>query len=343
MSRTARKSCALTIMIVILGVLLAGITYSETQEYKEYTVQEGDTLWGIASKEAFDPFLWPEVWKENPGINNPDLIYPGRKIRIPLRFIQKEIPPPPVVRAKPLPEIKPPPPVKKEEPVVKIEPIEKKYLIDRHTLISSGYIADSLESKGQIAGSPTERTVLGKDDFAYIIVTEPVKAGDRFYVIRSAGKVKHPVTGDFMGYLIDVLGVAEAVGKESGGTKVKITASFSEILVGDLLGDYYEVEPPFLVDDRRTPDIPGFIVATRQGKILNGQQDIVHIDAGKKDGVEIGDLFGAVSTGMYNIPNGYMQVINTKETTATAIIRMSEKEVLAGDMTGLFTETRPSK
>lgn len=327
------RICSKIFIIAISSMLVAAIAYSETQEYKEYTVKRGDTLWDISSKEITDSFLWPKVWKENPEIKNPDLIYPGQRIRIPLYLLQKEVAPPPVEKAMPLPEVKPP--VKVEKPV-EIKPIEKEYLVDRDTLISSGYIADSVDSKGKITGSPDERALLGRGDYAYIETADPVKAGDKFYIIRSMGKVRHPETGEMMGYLIDVPGIVEVVGKESGEAKVKITASFHEVLVGDLLSDFIEIEPPFLVDNPRTPDISGFIVATKQRRILNGQLDIVYIDKGRRDGVEVGDLIGTVSVNKYSIPNGYIQVISTKEKTATAIIRKCNKEVTTGDKIASF-------
>ncbi len=53
------------------------------QEVKEHKVVRGDTLWGISKAELNDPFLWPRVWKDNPGIKNPNRIYPDQIIRIP--------------------------------------------------------------------------------------------------------------------------------------------------------------------------------------------------------------------------------------------------------------------
>ncbi len=339
MVRIIKSSCFEAFLIILFFAII-GPANAQQQEYKEYTVKKGDTLWSISSSEIVDPFLWPKVWKENPEIKNPDLIYPGQKIRIPLYLLQKEITPPAEKIAKPLPVRESKPEVRKEEPVTKIRPVRKNYLVQKDTLIASGYIADTIDSKGVVIGSPTEKELLGKEDFAYVRTSTAAKPGDKYYIIRSLGKVRHPETGELMGYLIDVRGVAEVVGSESGETKVKIIDSYSDVLTGDLLTDFYEVEPPFLVDNPRTPGITGYIVATRHWHVLNGELDIVYIDKGRKDGVEVGDILGMTARAKYNVPNGYLQLIKIGETTAVGVVRTSWKEVSVGDTIGTFTASR---
>ena len=63
-----------------------------------YIVKNGDTLWGISEKHLGSPYEWPRLWKHNNrksviaitgrAISNPDLIYPGQKIALPINGFQ---------------------------------------------------------------------------------------------------------------------------------------------------------------------------------------------------------------------------------------------------------------
>jgi LysM repeat protein len=44
---------------------------------KTYTVKEGDTLWDISGLYLQQPWQWPQLWKLNPQVVDPHLIYPG--------------------------------------------------------------------------------------------------------------------------------------------------------------------------------------------------------------------------------------------------------------------------
>ena len=321
-----RKSILISSIVVYLLLLsLPSVLSAQVQEYKDYTVERGDTLWDITKEELQDPFLWPKVWNENPDIDNPDNIYPNQKIKIPLHLLQREMAPPapkPMVK----PSMKPQP---EEKPVVITKPAKKEYLIDKNLLTISGYIADKLHAVGTIYDKPGEITNLTKGDQAYITTDTPVKKGDTFYIIYPVEKVKHPVTGSNMGVRIAILGTAEVI--DESDPKILITSSYVEIPVGSLIDNYYEIEPPLAVDNPRNPEINGYIVTTLRRIYAHGNMDIVFIDKGKNDGLEVGDVLATTLQSEHKIFNGVVQVISTRPSTSAAIIRKAAKEIQIGD------------
>jgi LysM repeat protein len=321
-------------------LVVSSLSFSQTPEYKDYTVAKGDTLWDISNNELKDPFLWPKVWKENPEIKNPDLIYPGQKIRIPLYLLQKEIKP----AAKP--EIKPevtleakivPKPAKIiRKPLQPVKPVAKDYLVDKNLLIVSGYITDSVHSVGAIYDKPGEMTNLTKGDYAFISTDQTVKKGDKFYIIYPVEEVKHPVTGRKLGVRIAILGTAEVMDEHD--PKILITDSYVEIPIGSLLDDYYEIEPPLAMDNPRKPDVNGHIVTALRRIYAHGTWDIVFIDKGKNDGLELGDLLATTLQSEHKIVNGVVQIISMKPSTSAAIIRKAAKEIQIGDPVVAITQ-----
>ena len=63
-------------------VAMAGDVALRADHPEQYVVAKGDTLWDIAGRFLEKPWLWPHIWKANPQISNPDLIYPGDRITL---------------------------------------------------------------------------------------------------------------------------------------------------------------------------------------------------------------------------------------------------------------------
>jgi len=328
---------------LIVFLLLPLITFAETREIKKHKVIKGDTLWDISKKELNDPFMWPSIWKENKWIANPHWIYPGQIIKIPLYLIQKEKREEEAV-SKPAAVYQEPAAVSQEPAVVSQEPareevkkeavriIKEHPLVNRNILIASGYIADTIPGVGQIVDSPSGQTIFGNEDIVYVAVDHSAQVGEKFYVIKASDQVKHPITGKKIGYVISICGIAEIVKIKNGETMAKITKCFREIDIGDRLDSYYDIELPMTTRHFRSPDINGMIVATGNNITYQSMLDIIYIDKGCKDGIEVGDVFMTIAVDTHAVPNGVIQVINCKDHTATAIIQQSSTRVSPGNI-----------
>jgi len=73
-------------IFLIIGLITSVMTHSTTtpalnpDHPNSYIMKEGDTLWDISSIFLEDQWLWPEIWRAYPQLQNPHLIYPGDSI-----------------------------------------------------------------------------------------------------------------------------------------------------------------------------------------------------------------------------------------------------------------------
>jgi len=315
---------------------------------KTYIVKKGDTLWEISQRELKDPFLWPKLWKENPRIANPDRIYPGDVLKIPLRAVAEEKKP--VERAEAPPFVAPPEEGKvleKEAPRVVLEEAPKAPFADRYLLASAGYITPAGIDKSEIVDSPDRRVLLGKGDPVYLKLSSGMKVGDRYTILRIIKKVRHPKTGALMGNLVKILGDLKIIAINKETATAEIINSYDYIMKGDRIDSYKEVEIPVIPPDRISSPtgISGYIVETMDMKISNAQWDIVYLDKGLKDGLTAGDRFKVVLSGdkttlpstgeNIQLPDqviGEVQILSLQENSSTARIIKSVRDIKRGDM-----------
>ncbi len=323
-------------VFIIPLVFSISLARAENTTYEEYVIKKGDTLWDISNTKLQDSFLWPKLWKENSQIKNPDRIYPGDKIRIPLKeTLAPKVEAP--VEEMPVMTKQEKVPAKEEKLVAAeiLKETPKKFIVDKDSYIESGWICDKkFPGIGKITSTPESRSIAGKNELVYIKTDNSTKNGEKFFVIRTVKKVKHPKTRDFLGYLIKIHGVVEVIGMDNGTPKARVITSFEDLQVGDGLLPYTEMEPPVVPDIVKTPDIHGHIVASNRNTILANAGDIVYLDKGKNNGLEIGNGFSFFSETPVKRTIGTLQIIALQPTTSKAVILKTSQEATVGDMWG---------
>lgn len=326
------------ILWLVLSLLsISSLAFAQPKDISNYTVQQGDTLWDISKKELNDPFLWPKVWKENPEISNPDKLVPGQIVKIPVYLIQKEEKKDDeVVATSETPVEKEPAkeaPQKAEPAPVKIKP-----LVDGNLYVSSGYITRGLNDLGRVSGSPSKRNLFGTNDYVYLNTKGPVQVGDRFYVVRKK-EIIHPINKSLFGDMVQIIGVADVAIIKQGEIIAKILKSYEEIILGDWLIAYTDMQPPVVAEPYRRPNINAYIVAARNMHLNNAMFDVVYLDQGKAAGLRVGDVLRAISIEKqlegftpveHKYPHGIVQVIKVYDTTSVAVIRQSFDAVVPG-------------
>jgi hypothetical protein len=272
--------------ILLIGCLLAlaGNSAPAAEEPIIYTVKKGDTLWAISQRFIKDPYYWPNLWSHNPSIRNPHLIYPGQKLRIFDGRIE-------IIPVADLAEA----PATTEDmiPAAAIAAApraEEVKLTDIYGGARSFISADEVTSLGTLIDATENRVLLYEGDTAFLEMQDlaAVTPGQRLALLELGEKVKHPVTGAVVGYQVNHMGFAEVTEITPSVAVAVIRDSTREIQRGARAHPY--VELPAAIPRRASGlDLLGYIIAADEGKIALSQLDVIHIDRGSADGLEVGN------------------------------------------------------
>lgn len=283
-----------------------------TEVPETYVVVKGDTLWDLSSRYYRNAWAWPKLWSYNPAITNPHWIYPGDVIRL--------VPP----GGGPAPA--PAPATAATEP----RKIQGGMRPGGVYLRQTGFVEPGeLAQAGRIVGSKEEKIMLATLDEAYVEYTrdKPFQVGERYTVYHPTHVVKHPLTGKTLGHMVEILGEGEVRAVTDGRiARVAIVDSTNPIERGWLIGP---LKRQFKLVDPRTDrtDQQGVIVATLQPRNLIGAENIVFVDRGKDDGVELGNRFIVVRRG-----DGYQPVLAKGPVDDRRFPRETIAEILVVDL-----------
>jgi chemotaxis protein MotB len=184
-----------------------------------------------------------------------------------------------------------------------------------------------------------DHMILGTRDILYLRLKSPgdVAPGDLFTIYRRTLKVFHPTTGQYLGYLVNRLAVAQVTQVDTDLTTVQIVRAYAAVSPGDPVMKFVlPTDEGVAVDQPSAGNVEGRVVEFQANMgIMNmvAQRNIVYLDLGREDGVRAGDRMEIVRSGG-NLPQrvvGELKILSMEDRTATALITKSISRILKGD------------
>lgn len=305
----------------------------------QYLVKEGDTLWGIASQFLTDPWYWPEIWHVNPAIENPHLIYPGDEIVLryvggaPMLTINRG-PGERTVKLKPQQRVRQGDRYEKLEPAIRVEPLEGAIpaipLDAVASLMTTGRIVeeDTLAMAPRILAGKSESLIFGPGDIFY-------GRGDWdeetsvYGIFREGNVYVDPETEEILGYEAVEVGLARAIDREGDVVTFRMTSVSEDVRIGDRLmvteerrveSTFYPVPPDRLVE--------GVIMTVMGGVTQVGRNDVVVINRGLNQGLDVGHVLAIAKQGAIVRDGGFrgeMVQLPTERAGVLLIFQVFEK------------------
>lgn len=267
------------------------------EQGRTYIIKKGDTLHGISQRFLKDPAYWPNLWANNPDIRNPHFIYPGQELHIFDGRIEvvtaKPKPPAPVPMPTPTPVAIPAapqatapvpqaPPAPAPEPEVTIK-----------VPANLGYLADEdIAGVGEVVDAMDNRLLIASGDSVFVKFAPAagdVRPGALFSLIEVGEPLTNPATGKPLGWRIVELGSLRVSDVRSDIASGVIEGGTREVLRGTRLLPYRApVQTIALKKGRKA--LTGEIIGTPTNKSGQAKGDLVFLDLGRNDNLEVGNL-----------------------------------------------------
>ncbi len=281
----------ISLLFVLLSVpVMAAEVALNPNHPQQHVVVRGDTLWDISGMFLQFPWHWPDIWHVNPQIENPHLIYPGDLISLVYRDGR------PVLELtrgsaayKMSPEVRE---ITLESaiPTIPLDAIlpflSKPRVVGEEVLVSAPYIVASSD----------ERLISGAGDKVYARGVDE-EQGKHYSIFRGGAVYTDPVTDEILGY--EAIYTADAwISAMGDPATVDLRQTTREVLIGDRL-------LPVVEDDYAMNFIPrapeeqldGYIISVFDGVSQVGQYQIVVLNKGGRDKLEVGHVLSVYQAG----------------------------------------------
>ncbi|MEO8876881.1 MAG: LysM peptidoglycan-binding domain-containing protein [Polyangiaceae bacterium] len=318
-----------------------------------YIVKKGDTLWDICDGYFQNPYEWPRIWSYNPQLQNPHWIYPGDEIALKGNGIRLNS--------------------TSDGSHGPAENDGLSSLVDRRRQVPNntiflrdqGFIDDTADQNwGEIIGSPVDKMFLSDFDSIYLKMAgnRDVKLGQELTIFR-------PVKTVPGGKVVQIQGTVRVDSWNANAriARGQIIESLDVIERGARIGPImrkFSVVPPA----RNDGDVAAHVLASIHQHEFYGQNQVVFIDKGAKEGVRLGNRLFIIRKGdawrqslssetdatrialesnspaeIESVPTphntsvlpeeviGELRVVDVRDHTATCVVTQSRKEIETGD------------
>ncbi len=295
---TIRKLIVLILAALVICDAAAEPVALNPNHPQRHVVTEGDTLWDISARFLRDPWLWPEVWHANPQISNPHLIYPGDTIS--LIYVDGK----PQLRLNrggissahtDLPVVKLSPGIRAEK-LDRTVPTIPRDAVQQFLTVPLVVGKKELARLPYIVASAGEHLVTGAGDRIYVrSITE--QEAKKFNVFRPGGAFRDPDSREILGY--EAVYVGDATVQSYGDpATLLLTRTTMEAGIGDRLKPV-EIRDNPLNFFPHAPEQPveGRIISVVGGVSQIGSYQVVVLNRGTREGMEIGHVLTIYQTG----------------------------------------------
>ncbi len=282
---------------------------------KTYVVVKGDTLWEISAVFLEQPWLWPKLWRSNPEINNPHLIYPGDIITLVLD--ERGVPMLVLESAKAKASYKWSPKTRqknKDDMAIRLLPLE---VIAPFIKYDHLFSAEQLEKLPYVIGS--DEGYRSSINGFKVYVNKNLLLAQTYAIYNKGEEIIDPETAESLGFYVDLVATGQALrtGNHSKNepATLKVSTAKREIRSGDFVVPVHEGQmfPSVFTMKAADKSLRGAIIkATSNGREF-GKLEVVMINRGTIHQVTVGDVMAIkrLSPGVIETSTGPKYTVET--------------------------------